>query len=145
MNEEHSNNGSVPLIPLSRRRDYSRLSDDNDNYNYHDNDHFNYNHQNNSTSSSNNPHAGLDDFDTSYRGSSHPHQQLGTSSSMARGPLLSNLRMPAGGSKKGSSLAVISSYAFDWIIIIAIFGIAYWWNGVPPNRRPFSLEDPNIS
>lgn len=128
MNEEHSNAGSVPLIPLSRRREYSRMSDDNDNFNY------SHHHHNNNVE--------LDDFDTSYRGASHPHQP--STNTMARGPLLSNLRLPAGGSKKGS-IAVLSSYAFDWIIIIAIMGIAFWWNGFEPNRRPFSLEDPNIS
>lgn len=142
MNEEHSNTGSVPLIPLSRRRDYSRLSDDNDHFNYSDH-HDSRNHDSNA--------ADFDDSDTSYRGSSHhPHQSgttTTTNNTMARGPLLSNLRLQGGAhsKKKGSSMAVMTSYAFDWIIIIATLGIAYWWNGVAPNRRPFSLEDPNIS
>lgn len=126
MHEEHSDN-SVPLIALpSRRRDYHRLSDDNDN---------NINA---------NPFS--DTFDTSYAGAGGG--SIGTSTpqpgspKMARGPLAS-LRAPKGSKKSG--IAIITSYVFDWIIIFAFLGAAFYMNGHAPNRRPFSLEDPNIS
>lgn len=155
MNEEHSHAGSVPLIPLSRRREeYDRLSDDND----HDPVGYNY-HGSTKNDASNNPfsdsheqrhgHSDLDDFDTSYRGANPRHQynnhnNFTTSSNMAGGPMMSNLRQAAGVSKKGS-ISVMLSYAFDWVVAFAFLGVAAWWNGYEPNRRPFSLEDRNIS
>lgn len=116
--ENETTTGSVPLIPLTRRRNYSPLGSD----------HF-------------------DDFDTtetSYHGASHPKSST-PFNNMARGrqQLFATMR-PQKGSMK-SSIAVASSYVFDWCIIIAILGVAYYLNGKAPNRRPFSLEDPNIS
>jgi hypothetical protein len=43
------------------------------------------------------------------------------------------------------SLKVIFSYVLDWIVLIAFgfgsLGVGY----ITPNKRPFSLNDPNIS
>lgn len=157
MNDERSN-GSVPLIPLSssRRRDYARLSEDNDPYSYNDNDHDNdgsfHDHNNNYSSQK---HNNLD-IDTSYQGPRsytypqqeqlhHHHHHHDQQQQQQQPPtMMSNLRSAAGISKKGS-ISVMASYAFDWAIILIVLGIAYWWNDHEPNRRPFSLEDPNIS
>lgn len=147
MNDERSN-GSVPLIPLSssRRRDYARLSEDNDNYSYNDNDNdSNFRDHNYASQKHNNL-----DIDTSYQGprsytypqqEQHHHYQHHQQQPPT---MMSNLRSAAGASKKGS-ISVMASYAFDWAIILVVLGIAYWWNDHEPNRRPFSLEDPNIS
>lgn len=62
---------------------------------------------------------------------------------MARGPLQS-LREARKGSTK-SGFAILSSYVFDWVIVVVILGVSYYMDGHEPNRRPFSLEDPNIS
>ncbi|CAN8099071.1 unnamed protein product [Discula destructiva] len=80
------------------------------------------------------------EFDSAYSSGANyePHPQ-----NMARSPL-AGLR-GAGGSKKSGFLAITSSYVFDWCIIIVILGVAYYLNHHEPNRRPFSLEDPNIS
>lgn len=82
----------------------------------------------------------FDNFDTSYQGSSY-HQQA-QPTNMARGPL-PNMRLPKGSRKSG--ISVISSYVFDWITIIVILGVSLYMNNHTPNKRPFSLEDPNIS
>lgn len=132
--ENDTNTGSVPLIPLSRRRNYSPLGSD----------HF-------------------DDFgaaDTSYHcgtayinndTTKHYQQQQHSApfinnNTMARGRQQQQFATlkPRKGSTK-SAVSVVSSYVFDWIIIIAILGAAYYLNNKAPNRRPFSLEDPNIS
>ena len=41
--------------------------------------------------------------------------------------------------------ALISSYVLDWIVIIVFVGIGTYLGEVAPNKRPFSLHDPNIS
>lgn len=137
--------GSVPLITLPRRgNNYQRLSDDN--------------------------FDPFDDYDTAYRGSQHHHyqhdhdqqqeqeqeqeqqqqqqqhrrQQYPSGTPTAQRPLFSNMRLPTKGSKKGG-LAIISSYVFDWVIVIVFLGVAYYMDHHAPNRRPFFLEDPNIS
>lgn len=125
--ENDTNTGSVPLIPLARRRNYSPLGSD----------HF-------------------DEFnaaDISYHGGNTAYNDDNTASyqrsapfnNMARGrqQLFATLR-PRKGSTK-SAVSVVSSYVFDWCIIIAILGVAFYLNNKAPNRRPFSLEDPNIS
>lgn len=77
--------------------------------------------------------------DTAYTGANYvPGPQ-----NMARGPLQS-LREARKGSTK-SGIVVLSSYVFDWITIVVILGVAFYMNDQAPNRRPFSLEDPNIS
>ncbi|KOS21121.1 putative lipid phosphate phosphatase 3 [Escovopsis weberi] len=47
--------------------------------------------------------------------------------------------------KKGFSKRLFISYAFDWIVLIAFAGIGAYLSQVAPNKRPFSLVDPNIS
>ena len=37
------------------------------------------------------------------------------------------------------------SYVFDWIILIVVGVIGLILGNVTPNKRPFSLQDPNIS
>ncbi|KAI3332457.1 acid phosphatase/Vanadium-dependent haloperoxidase [Xylariaceae sp. AK1471] len=50
-----------------------------------------------------------------------------------------------GRSKKKFSAVVILSYAFDWLIMVIVGLIGYFLGNVTPNKRPFSLQDPNIS
>ena len=40
---------------------------------------------------------------------------------------------------------VISSYVLDWIIVIVTAVIGYVLGNITPNKRPFQLEDPDIS
>ncbi|KAI1339583.1 PAP2 superfamily-domain-containing protein [Xylariaceae sp. FL0016] len=61
-----------------------------------------------------------------------------------RMPDLESLRPSAGRAKK-VSLVVLGSYAFDWAILIAVGVVGYILGDVTPNKRPFSLQDPNIS
>ncbi|KAI1386958.1 acid phosphatase/Vanadium-dependent haloperoxidase [Hypoxylon trugodes] len=48
-------------------------------------------------------------------------------------------------SKFKPSLVVVGSYAFDWIILIVVGVIGVVLGNITPNKRPFSLQDPNIS
>lgn len=49
------------------------------------------------------------------------------------------------GRRKGKAWVVMLSYAFDWAIL-ALGGIlGYIMGHVAPNKRPFSVFDPNIS
>lgn len=51
-----------------------------------------------------------------------------------------------GGRKKaGISWVLIASYALDWIVMIAADAVGFYLGNITPNRRPFSLSDPNIS
>ncbi|KAF3764847.1 hypothetical protein M406DRAFT_43706 [Cryphonectria parasitica EP155] len=59
-------------------------------------------------------------------------------------PPLQSLRARMGSKRPGGAV-IISSYVFDWIVVVVVFGIAAYMNNHEPNRRPFSLEDPNIS
>lgn len=43
------------------------------------------------------------------------------------------------------SVRLAISYAFDWFVIIAVAAIAVVLGRIEPNKRPFSLNDPNIS
>ncbi|KAI0197725.1 acid phosphatase/Vanadium-dependent haloperoxidase [Astrocystis sublimbata] len=47
--------------------------------------------------------------------------------------------------KKKMSVLVILSYAFDWLIMVVVGLIGYFLGNVTPNKRHFSLNDPNIS
>lgn len=47
--------------------------------------------------------------------------------------------------RKHLSIRVIASYIFDWIILIAIGVVGFILSRVEPNKRPFSLVDPNIA
>lgn len=136
--ENDTNTGSVPLIPLSRRRNYSPLGSDHfDEFGAADTSY----HGGTAYSSDNN------DTTTNHHYQQQQHSApFINNNTMARGrqqQLFATLK-PRKGSTK-SAVSVVSSYVFDWIIIIAILGAAYYLNNKAPNRRPFSLEDPNIS
>ncbi|KAI0595006.1 PAP2 superfamily-domain-containing protein [Biscogniauxia sp. FL1348] len=40
---------------------------------------------------------------------------------------------------------VIASYVFDWVILVVVGVVGLILGEVTPNKRPFSLQDPNIS
>lgn len=58
---------------------------------------------------------------------------------------MEDLRGPPGRPKKGLSMLLISSYAFDWVILLVMAGIGGWLGLMNPNHRPFQLEDRHIS
>lgn len=134
MSSGEPNNGSVPLIPIQSRRQYSPvdydLEHDPDDHYDRDRDH---------------PHDRYHDsgmrhqVDTSYPGSSYNPPDI----NMARTHIAAQLR-PRKRSTK-AVITVVASYAFDWIIIIVSLGVSYYMGHHPPNKRPFFLEDPNIS
>ncbi|KAL7927413.1 acid phosphatase/Vanadium-dependent haloperoxidase [Trichoderma austrokoningii] len=43
------------------------------------------------------------------------------------------------------SIRLISSYVFDWIVLIIVTAVGYVLGRITPNKRPFSLVDPDIS
>ena len=43
------------------------------------------------------------------------------------------------------SLILLLSYAFDWLIMVAVGLAGYFLGNVTPNKRPFSLLDTNIA
>ncbi|KAI0484776.1 PAP2 superfamily-domain-containing protein [Xylariaceae sp. FL0804] len=43
------------------------------------------------------------------------------------------------------SPVVIASYALDWVVLIAVGVVGYVLGNITPKKRPFSLQDPNIS
>lgn len=47
--------------------------------------------------------------------------------------------------KKKGGWVVVLSYVFDWVIIGVAGGIGYVLGESTPNKRPFSLHDPDIS
>lgn len=57
------------------------------------------------------------------------------------------LRMAHSGSSSAGSFSVklLASYAFDWIVLVVITVVAGFLGRIEPNKRPFSLDDPNIS
>lgn len=79
------------------------------------------------------------DTDTAYPGPDYhlPPQR------MARGPLQS-LREARKGSAK-SNIAVLSSYIFDWVVIVILLGVSLYLDKHEPNHHPFSLQDSTIS
>ncbi|KAK0628159.1 PAP2 superfamily-domain-containing protein [Bombardia bombarda] len=62
---------------------------------------------------------------------------------------MDGLRHSLGGggtrSRTGLSWVVIASYFFDWAILVVVAAIGYILGNITPNKRPFSLEDRNIS
>ncbi|KAG6037508.1 hypothetical protein E4U41_005053 [Claviceps citrina] len=50
-----------------------------------------------------------------------------------------------GNSAGGFSLKLLASYALDWIVLLAITVVAGFLGRIEPNKRPFALDDPNIS
>ncbi|KAK9444418.1 PAP2 domain containing protein [Metarhizium brunneum] len=52
----------------------------------------------------------------------------------------------SGSSSAGSfSVKLLASYAFDWIVLVVITVVAGFLGRIEPNKRPFALDDPNIS
>lgn len=47
--------------------------------------------------------------------------------------------------KSNMSIKVVLSYAFDWIVLIVLGIVSLVLGMIEPNKRPFSLNDPNIS
>ena len=43
------------------------------------------------------------------------------------------------------SIRLFLSYAFDWLVVIIVGFTSLGLQYVTPNKRPFSLTDPNIS
>jgi hypothetical protein len=43
------------------------------------------------------------------------------------------------------SIRLISSYIFDWIVLIVVAAVGYVLGVITPNKRPFSLVNPDIS
>lgn len=80
--------------------------------------------------------------DTAYTGAAY---QPRPTEAMGRGPLESLREARKGSTMKKAGLTLLLSYAFDWIVIVVVLGVAYYMDHHSPNRRPFSLEDPNIS
>lgn len=56
-------------------------------------------------------------------------------------------RSPSGFQSRKSKLSfvVVGSYVFDWLILIVVGVVGVILGNVTPNKRPFSLQDPNIS
>ncbi len=46
--------------------------------------------------------------------------------------------------KKGTVILILS-YVLDWAVLIAVGVVGTILGNITPNKRPFSLEDPNIS
>ncbi|ODA76592.1 hypothetical protein RJ55_07862 [Drechmeria coniospora] len=42
-------------------------------------------------------------------------------------------------------MRLVASYALDWIILVVIVVVGGFLGRITPNKRPFSLDDPNIS
>ncbi|KHN98509.1 PAP2 domain containing protein [Metarhizium album ARSEF 1941] len=52
----------------------------------------------------------------------------------------------SGSSSAGSfSVKLLASYALDWIVLVVITVVGGFLGRIEPNKRPFSLDDPNIS
>ncbi|VUC36163.1 unnamed protein product [Clonostachys rosea] len=47
--------------------------------------------------------------------------------------------------KRRFPLKVVLSYIFDWIVLVILALVALAFEFIQPNKRPFSLNDPNIS
>jgi hypothetical protein len=43
------------------------------------------------------------------------------------------------------SIRLITSYIFDWVVLVIVVAIGYVLGVITPNKRPFSLVDPDIS
>jgi len=57
--------------------------------------------------------------------------------------MMKNTRSRAHGGRV--SIALILSYVFDWIIIVAAAAVAAVFSTIAPNKRPFSLNNAEIS
>ena len=47
--------------------------------------------------------------------------------------------------RRNMPIKLAISYVFDWVVIFAAIGIATVLGDIEPNKRPFSLNDPDIS
>ncbi len=47
--------------------------------------------------------------------------------------------------RKNFTVILILSYVLDWSVLIAVGVVGTILGNITPNKRPFSLEDPNIS
>lgn len=47
--------------------------------------------------------------------------------------------------KRNMSIKTALSYVFDWVVLIVAVGIAAVLGNLEPHKRPFSLNDPDIS
>lgn len=56
-------------------------------------------------------------------------------------------KMARSGDSSPSSFSVklLASYALDWIVLIGITVAGGFLGRIEPNKRPFALDDPNIS
>jgi len=43
------------------------------------------------------------------------------------------------------TVKLISSYVLDWIILLGLGALSAVFSSISPNKRPFQLEDPDIS
>ncbi|QPG99320.1 hypothetical protein C2857_001474 [Epichloe festucae Fl1] len=48
-------------------------------------------------------------------------------------------------SARSFSVKLLASYTFDWIVLIVITVVGGFLGRIEPNKRPFALDDPNIS
>jgi len=48
-------------------------------------------------------------------------------------------------SRKKGGWVLAASYVSDWIILIIVAVVGFVLGDITPNKRPFYLEDPNIS
>jgi hypothetical protein len=49
-----------------------------------------------------------------------------------------------GSSVRSFSIKLLASYALDWIVLIIVVVASGFLGRIAPQKRPFSLEDPNI-
>lgn len=49
------------------------------------------------------------------------------------------------GTRKKGGWVLVASYVSDWIILIIVAVVGFILGNITPNKRPFYLEDPNIS
>ena len=54
-------------------------------------------------------------------------------------------RPPLMASRKKGGWVLAASYVSDWIILIIVAVVGFVLGDITPNKRPFYLEDPNIS
>lgn len=48
-------------------------------------------------------------------------------------------------SRKKGGWVLAASYVSDWIVLIIVAVVGFVVGDITPNKRPFYLEDPNIS
>ena len=58
---------------------------------------------------------------------------------------MDEFRGPAPRRQTGTPLLLLSSYVFDWVVLLVVGGVGYWLGKMKPNMRPFQLESPHIS